>query len=298
MLSPPPIALRAATVHIHRMRPSAAGAFDRLRLGFGTALLAAAAVVACVVASSRRRARGPKIEPPRTESASTVEVALPSSAPTPAEASSPAEESSSVVQTVPLPRHIVPEDYRAAGVVFFTRAVESGAVSQVLLGVEERKVSRKDLGLGAGSVRLPVLVFPQGKRERCDQGFVDTARREFLEETGEDAAGLCERLAALAAEGPPVIWYAPAKMAVVFCEVPSDSAAVSGQCLPPQELALQSALPLRPVWVEAHELRRSLAAENADEVSTSIGRFALFPLAKRFLQTRTVAQWLHSPCVN
>merc|ERR1712046_304987 len=111
----------------------------------------------------------------------------------------------------------IPEDYRAAGVLFFTRRVECGKIAQVLLGVENRKVKLKDIGEDlAGSAPRHVLLFPQGKREAWDKDFVSTARREFEEETG-DPTGLATRLEAPVLEHR--IWYEPAKMAVVLCEV-------------------------------------------------------------------------------
>lgn len=180
----------------------------------------------------------------------------------------------------------VPGDYRAAGVIFFTRDV-AGDVAHVLLGVEERKVSLRELGVGSGTAKKHVLLFPQGKRELSDRGFVDTARREFVEETA-DLAGLADHLETAAAGDappPPAVWFVQAKMAVLFCEVPGSSIDIAP--------TTTSTLPLRPVWVAAGELRRALAsASNATEVKTELGWFALFPMTRRFLQTSGASQWL------
>merc|ERR1712183_568473 len=71
----------------------------------------------------------------------------------------------------------IPADYKAAGVIFYTRVAssEGGWVAKILLGVEKRKVQLSDLGEGPGTDRREVLLFPQGKREKEDVDFVATA---------------------------------------------------------------------------------------------------------------------------
>lgn len=190
--------------------------------------------------------------------------------------------------------------------LFFTRGAD-GDVAHVLLAVEERKVPLKDLGRGTGSGKLPLLVFPQGKVEPEDKSFVDTARREFVEETadaGALAACLAEAEAAMASEGGactlPVAWFMMAKMAVIFCEVERVHAAEAGDdvlpSLEPAVVAQELPFPLRPVWVEAAVLRNALASSLPGvEVLTSLGSYPIFPMARRFLWTAPAQRWLDGP---
>jgi len=139
--------------------------------------------------------------------------------------------------------------YKAAGVIFFTQ--EAGQVLNVLLALEERKVSAKLLGIeleaggsGASKVSTDVVVFPQGRREKKDEGDpVETAMREYHEEMGnfgaltehllrfyEDDAESCSdskaaprakpEPVAVARAGSFVMYFGLARMVVVFCEVP------------------------------------------------------------------------------
>lgn len=203
---------------------------------------------------------------------------------------------------IQLPRDDVPADYRAAGVIFFRRGV-GGAVSKVLLGVEERRVRLKELcgGSPRGSAQRQVLLFPQGKREDIDADFVDTARREFVEETA-DPWGLSGLLLTAGVLGPqraqlPIVWFEGAKMAVIFCDVTDLLGVDDAQSvLAPAAFAGASSeqqLPMRPVWVETKELLRALSSSHQDEeLDSGAGKFPLFPLARRFFRSAHVARWL------
>lgn len=127
--------------------------------------------------------------------------------------------------------------YKAAGVIFYTQ--EDGQVRNVLLAMEERKVSAKQLGIevesgmeGKDKINTDVVVFPQGRRERKDEGDpVETAMREYHEETGNFGA-LTQHLLrfyeddaddeqGITSQGKSFIFYFNnARMVVVFCEVP------------------------------------------------------------------------------
>mmetsp|Transcript_8051 Transcript_8051/g.18820 ORF Transcript_8051/g.18820 Transcript_8051/m.18820 type:complete len:264 (+) Transcript_8051:50-841(+) len=185
----------------------------------------------------------------------------------------------------------IPADYRAAGVIFFTSA-EDGEISQLLLGVEERKVRLRELGRGAGGTRnMPVLIFPQGKREAWDSNFVATAQREFLEETGHSAVAAELDSFVEAAESStkdlPATYFEYAKMGVIFCEVPSKISELRHAVSPGQKQVV------RPVWVRAKELREALMSPHADaEVRTAAGPVPLFPMTRRFLTTDYCKRWL------
>jgi len=189
-----------------------------------------------------------------------------------------------------LPGSEVPEEFRASGVLFFTRDV-AGSVAQVLLAVEERKVSLRELGHGSGSARRQVLVFPQGKREPEDGNAVATALREYVEETA-DPGGLAVHLQAAAsgAASLSTSWFPSAKMAVVFCEVPPEAYTASTN-------TQANTVPLRPVWVSCEKLCdamevSALGGGKAVELETKLGTFPLFPMARRFLQTPDAKRWL------
>lgn len=256
--------------------------------------IAAAAVLVVVVSSAcfigrcrggdggRRRKRGA----PRGHTARTAHqaMALPSRA--------------------PVPHDDVPADYKAAGVIFYTLDA-MGMVSSVLLGVEERKVQLKDLGDSAGgSAKLRVLLFPQGKRENEDTGYVDTARREFEEETA-DPTGLMSWLTGDEECRCAVAWNPSAKMAVIFREVPFASCipfprdadhgggSEGSVGVPPSGYRETPELPMKPLWVDALELRRTLLAESPSaEVRTELGSFPLFPMTRRFFRTAAAMRWL------
>ncbi|CAK9097332.1 unnamed protein product [Durusdinium trenchii] len=124
----------------------------------------------------------------------------------------------------------IPEDFRAAGVIFYTMNAQE--LGKLLLAVEERRVPLRELGLGSGSAQKRVLLFPQGKREPEDEDYVATARREFVEETA-DFGDLARHL-----KGPlEAIWYIAAKMAVVFCEVPASVVEESEEAAAPAKPA-------------------------------------------------------------
>jgi len=186
-----------------------------------------------------------------------------------------------------LPESEIPADFRASGVLFFTRDA-TGSVAQVLLAIEERKVSLKELGQGSGSARRQVVVFPQGKREPADGNAVATALREYVEETA-DAGSLAVQLqaAATGSASVPMSWFPSAKMAVAFCEVPPEASSV---CSTVNSQA--DTLPLRPVWVSCENLRHALEGGKAIELETKLGAFPLFPMARRFLHTPDAKRWL------
>lgn len=187
--------------------------------------------------------------------------------------------------------------YKAAGVIFFTQ--ENGRVRDVLLALEERKVSAKLLGVepkagteSTGKVSADVVVFPQGRREKKDEGDpVETAMREYHEETGNFGA-LTEHLLrfygdeALAAQAGPgrsfLMYFGLARMVVVFCEVPLDAYERSLRPLTRADLRpkAEDAEPTRkrqrastykvgrenhltPVWVSAEALGRAVTAKDA-----------------------------------
>lgn len=127
--------------------------------------------------------------------------------------------------------------YRAAAVAFFTRS-KSGQVDKVLVALEERKVQASLLGLDQkGKVSVDMIVFPMGRREKKDKNdCVETAKREYIEET-TNFSGLAKYLdfadftgdaAELEGRGADewtgknnlALFFAPAAMVVVFCEVP------------------------------------------------------------------------------
>lgn len=187
--------------------------------------------------------------------------------------------------TAPVPSDRVPADYKAAGVIFYTLDA-LGEVSRVLLGIEERKVKEP----GSVSKMSPVLLFPQGKREEVDKAsFIDTARREFIEETGDPTA-LAPYLTGDPQEGGSgVAWYQSAKMAVVFREVPFTACTR----FPPVEEESAQGVPMRPVWVDAMELRKVLRSRSASaEVQTDAGKIPLFKVTRGFFCTAAARRWL------
>jgi len=135
--------------------------------------------------------------------------------------------------------------FSTAAVVFFTRD-KTNAVAKVLVSREERKVRASDVGLDQkGKVVQSMALFPMGRREKKDKNDpVETAKREYLEETG-DYGGLSQYLdfadfdgGGSGDEGPIVkeddamwsgktnfcLFFKPAKAMTLFCEVPAKAA--------------------------------------------------------------------------
>eukprot|EP00927_Polykrikos_kofoidii_P062822 TRINITY_DN57616_c0_g1_i1.p1 TRINITY_DN57616_c0_g1~~TRINITY_DN57616_c0_g1_i1.p1 ORF type:complete len:340 (-),score=77.46 TRINITY_DN57616_c0_g1_i1:317-1336(-) len=138
--------------------------------------------------------------------------------------------------------------YHAAAVAFFTRD-ECGAVCKVLVAYEDRKIRAFDIGLQQpGKVNQRMLIFPMGRREKKDKNDgVETAKREYVEETG-DYGGLSKYLdfadfegaasedeatdskapirdeATWTGTGNMALYFAPAGMIALFCEVPAKAA--------------------------------------------------------------------------
>lgn len=189
------------------------------------------------------------------------------------------------------PKSAVPTGFRAAGVIFYTRTA-TGAVDKLLMGVECRKVNLKELGIGQGAGQRHVLLFPQGKREAEDLGYYQTASREFLEETG-DPDGLLQYLKPSIS---PAFWWEPAKMAVIFCEVPPLAASLADPIARHQGAADRSpsgALPVMPLWLHASVLGKAMETGTAsDALVTPLGDFPLFPMTRRFFKVVPVWQWL------
>jgi len=135
--------------------------------------------------------------------------------------------------------------YMAAAVVFFTRCSQ-GSVSKVLVAVEDRKVQASYIGLTQkGKVSQRMLVFPMGRKEKKDKNDpVETAKREYVEETGdfgglsryldfadfggedsdEDADKGDEDLKIWKGTGNMALNFPPASMVALFCEVPAAAA--------------------------------------------------------------------------
>jgi hypothetical protein len=130
--------------------------------------------------------------------------------------------------------------YRAAAVAFFTRS-KTGAVDKVLVALEERKVQASLVGLDQkGKVNVDMIIFPMGRRERKDKNdCVETAKREYIEETTNyrelakylDFADFTGDDADREGRGPDewtgkqnlALFFAPAAMVVLFCEVPASA---------------------------------------------------------------------------
>eukprot|EP00928_Gymnodinium_smaydae_P057055 TRINITY_DN40327_c0_g1_i1.p1 TRINITY_DN40327_c0_g1~~TRINITY_DN40327_c0_g1_i1.p1 ORF type:complete len:334 (+),score=95.49 TRINITY_DN40327_c0_g1_i1:50-1003(+) len=231
--------------------------------------------------------------------------------------------------------------FRAATVIFFTRD-KAGAVSKVLVGLEERKVSAAQLGLDEkGKVSRRMAVFPMGRREKKDKtDSVETAKREYIEETG-DFGALAQYLdfadfeceddgendgAAAVGRGRPftgkhnlAIFFKPASMICLFCEVPAKAAertnraAENGVQLGPdgeplnKKLKKGEALP-KPSpsyhvgktdhmdcgWLDAATLREALSTgDKVPELQVGEERRPLFPLAASVLRMPEARSWLY-----
>eukprot|EP00444_Apocalathium_aciculiferum_P070552 CAMPEP_0183559150 /NCGR_PEP_ID=MMETSP0371-20130417/90852_1 /TAXON_ID=268820 /ORGANISM="Peridinium aciculiferum, Strain PAER-2" /LENGTH=306 /DNA_ID=CAMNT_0025766853 /DNA_START=67 /DNA_END=984 /DNA_ORIENTATION=- len=130
--------------------------------------------------------------------------------------------------------------YSASSVIFFTRGKDD-EVAKVLMAVEERKVQASYIGLSQkGKILQRMLLFPMGRREKKDKGdTVETAKREYVEETGDygnlskylDFADFTRDSSSSTADaGDLRFWSGKNNMAVyfkaagminLFCEVPA-----------------------------------------------------------------------------
>eukprot|EP00746_Dinoflagellata_sp_MGD_P165566 gnl/MRDRNA2_/MRDRNA2_94912_c0_seq1.p1 gnl/MRDRNA2_/MRDRNA2_94912_c0~~gnl/MRDRNA2_/MRDRNA2_94912_c0_seq1.p1 ORF type:complete len:326 (-),score=101.85 gnl/MRDRNA2_/MRDRNA2_94912_c0_seq1:93-1070(-) len=223
------------------------------------------------------------------------------------------------------------DSYRAAGVVFFTRA-KTGSINRVLLALEERKVQAAHLGLGqSGKVSKKVVVFPQGRREKKDKSDpVETAKREYIEETG-DFAGFSQHLDVAEFDSdddaaPPdgikkkngsgniALWFSPASMVVLFCEIPpeaarKESAPREGHNPDLPELAndekrgnthsyrVGKMNHVECVWVDIAELRKALASEGKSPSlrTTSGDEYHMFPMNLSILRIPEAKEFLGVP---
>lgn len=236
------------------------------------------------------------------------------------------------------------EAYRAAAVVFFTRDAE-GKPDQVLVAVEERQVAAKFIGLDQkGKVNHKMVVFPQGRKERKDKNdSVETAKREYIEETLDfgglskylDVADFEDKDEESAKDAPPrpnlpelwtgsnnmAVYFAAASMAVLFCEVPKESAKVTttfANFSPPSEPAdegpdkkkrrkdpLAKPSPsyrvgktghLEPEWIDVSHLRAvSESAERAPFLVLRGRECRFFPTNASLLRMPEVRTWLGLP---
>lgn len=220
--------------------------------------------------------------------------------------------------------------YRAAGVVFFTRG-KTGSIDRALLALEERKVQAAHLGLEkGGKVSQRMIVFPQGRREKKDKSDpVETAKREYIEETGDfgefsqylDVADFdsdddepskgssrkksnCKNIA---------LWFAPASMVVLFCEIPQEAAQKEDSAKGPSpdlpEVAKDEKRQnthsyrvgkmnhVECVWVDIVELRKALASESkAPNVRTRKGEeYHMFPMNLSILRIPEAKEFLGVP---
>mmetsp|Transcript_26107 Transcript_26107/g.56614 ORF Transcript_26107/g.56614 Transcript_26107/m.56614 type:complete len:510 (-) Transcript_26107:162-1691(-) len=175
--------------------------------------------------------------------------------------------------------------YTAAGVIFFTRDAE-GKVTNLLLGVEDRKVKFKDMGEDKpGQSTMKVVLFPQGKVQKRDADFVATAKRELLEETGEDL--LVKRMDQYlpGCSEVPAHFLENAKMMVVFIQVGED-----GFDPPPFEGKEGAQMSLFWVPVEMFAGDKKLTT-----LDTPSGEFPLFPVTRKYISCRQFQAWLNSP---
>merc|ERR1712014_497965 len=119
----------------------------------------------------------------------------------------------------------------------------AGKIERVLTAVEERKVQASYIGLPQkGKVVQRMVLFPMGRRGREDKNdTVETAKREYIEETG-DYGGLSKYLDFADFDGGKpmdedakrilgawtgrenmAVYFSPASMIVLFCEVPAEA---------------------------------------------------------------------------
>ncbi|CAJ1352896.1 unnamed protein product [Effrenium voratum] len=229
----------------------------------------------------------------------------------------------------------VPEDaYRSAAVVFFTRS-EEGKVAKVLVALEERKVSASFVGDGTGKVNQLLVVFPMGRKEKKDKNdAVETAKREYIEET-LDYGSLARYLDFADFDGggdiaatriPPggkvpmtwsgaenlALYFAPAAMTLLFCEVPpcevdepgqepaakkrrqQDTAAeLEAKPKPSPSYRVGKVGHLQPFWIEATELRKvALSKEKAPKLSLQQQDCCFFPTNASVLRMPEARKWL------
>jgi len=224
------------------------------------------------------------------------------------------------------------DSYRAAAVAFFTRN-KKGDVAKVLVALEERKVQASVVGLDQkGKVSQEMVVFPMGRREKKDKAdCVDTVKREYIEET-TNFGGLAKYLdfadfdgdVEAAEERGPAEWtgkqnlalfFAPALMAVLFCEVPAAAAtaeatAAAAAVAAEAEAGEQEAKKpkpspnyhvgktdhLVPFWIDVADLRK--VVESTDkapllQANGKEGRF--FPTIVSALRLPEARAWLGVP---
>ncbi|CAE7253397.1 unnamed protein product [Symbiodinium natans] len=227
--------------------------------------------------------------------------------------------------------------YRAAAVVFFTRN-DDGSVAKVLVAVEERKVKASFLDLeDKGKVVERLVVFPMGRKEKKDKNDpVETAKREYIEETLDygslaryldfaDFDGGGDSAAARLAPGSkvPMTWsgadnmalyFAPAGLTVLFCEVPVAEADEPGHEPPAkkqrqEETAAElKAMPkpspsyhvgkvghLQSVWLDAQSLRTvAESKDKAPKLSLQGQDCRFFPTSASVLRLPEARKWLET----
>jgi hypothetical protein len=219
--------------------------------------------------------------------------------------------------------------YRSAAVAFFTRN-EQGEVSHVLVAQEERKVQASILGLDKkGKVNQQMVVLPMGRREKKDKNdCVETVKREYIEET-TDFGGLAKYLDFADFDGGAeeeeevdrgetewtgkqnlALFFAPAAMAVLFCEVPTASRTGQGQEEPAAKKQRQeepAAAPrkpspnyhvgkmdhLLPYWITAAELRTAVeSTDKAPLLKADAREGRVFPTVASALRHPEARAWL------
>eukprot|EP00435_Cladocopium_sp_Y103_P058250 s775_g20.t1 len=238
-------------------------------------------------------------------------------------------------QSAPAQKQNAEEAYRAAAVVFFTRH-KDGSIDKVLVALEERKVSAGFLGLEEkGKVNKLLVVFPMGRKEKKDKNdAVETAKREYIEETLDfgalarfldfaDFEGGGDVTANRIAPGAkvPMTWsgadnmalyFPPAGMTVLFCEVPPGEVHEPGQepAVKKQrreEAAAElEALPkpspsyhvgkvghLQPIWIDAEHLKEvARSKEKAPKLNLDGRECRFFPTNASLLRMPEVRTWL------
>lgn len=224
--------------------------------------------------------------------------------------------------------------YRAAAVVFFTRT-DGGAVAKVLVAVEERKVKASFLGLQEkGKVAERLVVFPMGRKEKKDKNDpVETAKREYIEETLDygslaryldfadfDGGGDIEASRLAPGSTVPMTWsgadnmalyFSPAGLTVLFCEVPAQEADEPGHEPPAkkqrqEETAAELLSKPKPspsyhvgkvghlhsIWLDAESLRTvALSKDKAPKLSLEGQDCRFFPTSASVLRLPEARKW-------